>query len=105
MRQATVWAAIGPDKPVGNVNLGIPVFVGDFALDEVGDLDSQVGTLFKVLGPVVVAIGIRQRHHIESPQDVEFVTELGLAAGGYPRVLREVSGSNDGGFLGLNQAY
>ena len=31
--------------------------------------------------------------------------ELGLAAGGYPRVLREVSGSNYGGFLGRSQAY
>ena len=93
-----------PQEPVGNVNLGSTVFRGAFFLQDVGECDGEKGLLGKGFLPGGVGVDVREDEDLPAFEDVQAVSELGLAAGGQPDELGAEGAADDGGLLRFNQA-
>jgi len=78
---------------------------GGVLLEIVADIHFQLGAGLELLLPVVVDIHVGREQDLSVFEDVHAVVHAAQAAGGQPHVLGDESGSNDGGFLGLNQGY
>lgn len=104
------------NEPVGDVDVGFHVFSGGALLQEGADGDvetpgqargdgGQIVVLGQLLGPLLVAIDIGERHDLPVGQDQEPVVDAGLAAGGQPDVFRHEAGADDDGLLGFDQRH
>ena len=94
-----------PDNEVGDVKARGEVFGGGVAYEEVGNLDVEVWPLFDLLDPGIVGIEIGESDDTPAFQDLNLVAQLRLSADGHPEELRERTGADDSGFLGLNQGH
>lgn len=93
-----------PQEPIGNVDLGGTVFRGAFFLQDVGEGDGEEGPFGKGFLPGCVGVDVREDEDLPAFEDIQAVSELGLAAGGQPDELGAEGAADDGGFLGFNQA-
>ena len=90
-------------EPVGDVDLGGAVFRGAFFLQDVGEGDGEEGLLGEGFLPGGVGVDVREDEDLPAFEDIQAVSELGLAAGGQPDELGAEGAADDGGFLGFNQ--
>ena len=75
---------------------------GGVVLDEVGDLDGEVGALGGFAAPGVYAVDVGEGHCVASPEDFDAVVHLAFAAGGKPEEVGAEDGGYDGGLFGLD---
>ncbi len=93
-----------PQEPIGNVDLGGAVFRGAFFLQNVGEGDGEEGLLGKGFLPGGVGVDVREDEDLPAFENIQTVSELGLAAGSQPDELGAEGAADDGGLLGFNQA-
>lgn len=91
------------DEPIGDIGLSRESLLGLEAKKEVRDGNADIGARFEFSFPFRISINIRNGENFSTGEDRKFVSELGFSAGGNPDVLREETGSDDGGFLCLNE--
>ena len=74
------------DEPVGDVDVGFPFLWRCRGLKVVGHCDAQGSEFGGFLLPELVAVNIREGDNGALLQDIELVSELGLASGGEPYI-------------------
>ena len=89
-------------EPVGDVNLGGAVFRGSFFLQDIGEGDGEKGLLGEGFLPGGVGVDVRKYQDLAAFENVQAVSELGLAAGGQPDKLGAEGAADDGGLFGLD---
>ena len=91
------------DQAVGDVGPCAALQFGRSGNKIVRDKYGEIFSMKKFFRPSVVGIHVREGDDATSTKDVETVTELGFSASGQPKIIREETGADDGGFFGLNE--
>ena len=100
-----IWCPVPADEPVGDVDVGLLVFVCSEADEKLCNLDVKVGVIPGFLLPGVEAVDVREGCDGAAGEDIQSVVELGLSAGCQPDEIRNETGADDGGLLGFDDGH
>ena len=92
-------------EPVGDIDMGIAVFLGGILLQNRRNGDSQLRILRELALPLIIAVDVREGHNLATLQHQQPVVDLGLAAGGQPQEAGHEAGADDGRLLTFHQGH
>ena len=92
-------------QPVGDIDMGIAVFLGGILLQDRRDGDSQLRILRELALPLIIAVDVRKGHNLAALQHQQPVVDLGFAAGGQPQEAGHEAGADYGRLLTLHQGH